>query len=62
MNKKIGNIFKGDKVIWMVFFFLCMISIVEVFSAEHTLPLLQVDDSVPAYHLRTNPTLGTRRW
>ena len=33
MNKKIGNIFKGDKVIWMVFFFLCMISIVEVFSA-----------------------------
>ena len=23
MNKKIGNIFKGDKVIWMVFFFLC---------------------------------------
>ena len=33
MNK-IGNIFKGDKVIWMVFFFLCMISIVEVFSAS----------------------------
>ena len=34
MNKKIGNIFKGDRVIWMVFFFLCMISIVEVFSAS----------------------------
>ncbi len=34
MNKKIGNLFKGDKVIWMVFFFLCMISIVEVFSAS----------------------------
>lgn len=34
MNKKIGNIFKGDKVIWMVLFFLCMISIVEVFSAS----------------------------
>jgi cell division protein FtsW len=34
MNKQIGNIFKGDKVIWMVFFFLCMISIVEVFSAS----------------------------
>ncbi|SFW11006.1 cell division protein FtsW [Prevotellaceae bacterium HUN156] len=34
MNKRIGNIFKGDKVIWMVFFFLCMISIVEVFSAS----------------------------
>ena len=37
MNKKIGNIFKGDKVIWMVFFFLCMISIVEVFSASSNL-------------------------
>ena len=34
MEKKIGRIFKGDKVIWMVFFFLCMISIVEVFSAS----------------------------
>jgi cell division protein FtsW len=37
MNKKIGNIFKGDKVIWMVFFFLCMISVVEVFSASSNL-------------------------
>ena len=37
MNKKRGNIFKGDKVIWMVFFFLCMISIVEVFSASSNL-------------------------
>ena len=36
MNK-IGNLFKGDKVIWMVFFFLCMISIVEVFSASSNL-------------------------
>lgn len=31
---KIGNIFKGDKGIWMVFFFLCVISVVEVFSAS----------------------------
>ena len=37
MNKKIGNIFKGDKVIWMVFFFLCLISVVEVFSASSSL-------------------------
>lgn len=34
---KFYNIFKGDKVIWMVFFFLCMISIVEVYSASSTL-------------------------
>ena len=37
MNKRLGNIFKGDKVIWMVFFFLCMISVVEVFSASSNL-------------------------
>lgn len=37
MNQKINNIFKGDKVIWMVFFFLCMISIIEVFSASSNL-------------------------
>lgn len=36
-NKTIGNIFKGDKVIWMIFFFLCMISIVEVYSASSSL-------------------------
>jgi cell division protein FtsW len=37
MEKKLGNIFKGDKVIWMVFFFLCIISIVEVYSASSQL-------------------------
>lgn len=37
MNKTIGNIFKGDKVIWIVFFMLCMISLVEVFSASSNL-------------------------
>ncbi len=35
--KSLNNIFKGDKVIWMVFFLLCMISIVEVYSASSTL-------------------------
>lgn len=37
MNRKIGNLFKGDKVIWMIFLFLCLISVVEVFSASSTL-------------------------
>ena len=37
MNLKIGNLFKGDKVIWMVLLFLCLISVVEVFSASSTL-------------------------
>ena len=31
------NLFKGDKVIWIIFLFLCLISIVEVFSASSTL-------------------------
>ena len=37
MEKKIGNLFKGDKGIWTVFLFLCLISIIEVFSASSTL-------------------------
>lgn len=31
------NIFKGDKVIWIIFLMLCMISVVEVFSATSSL-------------------------
>ena len=37
MKISIGNIFKGDKVIWMIFFFLCIISLIEVFSSSSTL-------------------------
>ncbi len=39
----LGNIFKGDKVIWMVFFFLCVVSVVEVFSASSFLTYKQGD-------------------
>ena len=54
MNKKIGNIFKGDKVIWMVFLFLCMISIVEVFSASSNLTYKSQNYIGPiAYHAIT---------
>lgn len=34
MNKTLRNIFKGDKVIWVVFLLLCLISLIEVFSAS----------------------------
>jgi len=37
MKFKIGNIFKGDKGVWMVFFLLVCISILEVFSSTSTL-------------------------
>ena len=33
----IKKIFKGDKVIWVIFFILCVVSIIEVFSAASTL-------------------------
>ena len=35
--KQINNIFKGDKVIWAVFFLLCIVSIIEVYSASSSL-------------------------
>lgn len=35
--KQLRNIFKGDKVIWCVFFMLCVISVVEVYSASSSL-------------------------
>ena len=33
----VGKLFKGDRVIWIIFLFLCLISIVEVYSASSTL-------------------------
>ncbi len=33
----IGSLFKGDRVIWVVYFFLCVISVVEVYSAASSL-------------------------
>lgn len=35
--KKLNNFFKGDKVVWAVFFMLCMVSVVEVYSASSSL-------------------------
>lgn len=35
--KPVGNWFKGDRVIWIVYFFLCAISLIEVYSAASTL-------------------------
>lgn len=32
-----GKLFKGDKGVWMIYFFLCMISLVEVYSASSRL-------------------------
>ncbi|MBP3213377.1 MAG: FtsW/RodA/SpoVE family cell cycle protein [Bacteroidaceae bacterium] len=32
-----GDLFKGDRGVWMIYFFLCMISLVEVYSASSRL-------------------------
>lgn len=37
MKLSVFNIFKGDKVIWMIYFFLSLVSIIEVYSATSTL-------------------------
>ena len=50
MNHKIGNLFKGDKVIWLVFLFLCLISIVEVFSASSTLTYKSQNYMMPLFY------------
>lgn len=36
-RRSVGALFMGDRVIWVVFFFLCIISLVEVYSAASTL-------------------------
>ena len=54
MNSKIGNLFKGDKGIWTVFFFLCLISVIEVFSASSTLSYKSHNFMAPIiYHVGT---------
>ena len=37
------NIFKGDKLIWIIFLCLCLISIIELFSPASTLTYISVD-------------------
>lgn len=41
------SIFKGDKVIWIIFLMLCLISIIEVFSAASTLTYKSGDHWAP---------------
>ncbi len=54
MENKISGIFKGDKVIWMVFFFLFIVSMVEVFSSSSTLSYKSEDYWAPAIkHFQT---------
>ncbi|MCK9300979.1 MAG: FtsW/RodA/SpoVE family cell cycle protein, partial [Bacteroidales bacterium] len=43
----IQSVFKGDKVIWTIFLFLCIISLVEVYSAIGTLAYARANPFEP---------------
>jgi len=53
------RLFQGDKVIWIVYMFLCFISIVEVFSAASTLTYKSGDHWAPITQHITYLTIGT---
>lgn len=54
-----SKIFKGDPTIWVVYFFLCIISIVEVFSAGSTLTYKSGDFFAPLIKQVSFLTAGT---
>ena len=53
-SKTLSNIFKGDKVIWMVFFFLCVISVIEVYSASSQLTYKASNYTAPCCSRRSS--------
>ena len=53
------RIFQGDTVIWVVFFLLCMISLIEVFSAASTLTYKSGDFMAPFFKQLLFLGLGT---
>ncbi len=53
------SLFQGDKVIWVVYMFLCLISIVEVFSAASTLTYKTGDHWAPITQHIILLTIGT---
>lgn len=42
-----SKLFKGDRVIWVIFMFLCLISVIEVFSATSTIAYKNADHWAP---------------
>lgn len=51
-----SKLFKGDRVIWIIFMFLCLISVVEVFSATSTIAYKR--ESLGAYRTARHLLLG----
>lgn len=42
-----SKLFKGDRVIWIIFMFLCLVSVIEVFSATSTIAYKNADHWAP---------------
>ncbi|MDO4956763.1 MAG: FtsW/RodA/SpoVE family cell cycle protein [Bacteroidales bacterium] len=57
-KKSFRHILKGDKVIWTIYFFLCLISIIEVYSAASTLSFRSGDHWGPIINHLINMVLG----
>lgn len=53
------RLFQGDRVIWIVFFLLCMISLVEVFSAASSLSYKSGDFMAPLFKQAAFLAVGT---
>ncbi|MBR1593422.1 MAG: FtsW/RodA/SpoVE family cell cycle protein [Alloprevotella sp.] len=56
---KLSNLFKGDPVIWVIYFFLCAISLIEVFSAGSQLSFKGASFWVPLERQATFLAMGT---
>ncbi len=56
---KTGFFFQGDKAIWVIFFFLCIISLIEVFSAASTLAYKSGSFMMPLFKQALFLSIGT---
>ena len=57
-----SKLFKGDRVIWIIFMFLCLISVVEVFSATSTIAYKNANHWAPIVRHATFLLGGFRAW
>ncbi len=55
----VKNFFKGDKTIWFIYLFLCLISVIEVFSASSSLSFKSGDHLAPITNHATILLVGT---
>ena len=47
-----SKLFKGDRVIWVIFMFLCLVSVIEVFSATSTIAYKNANHCLLLYVMR----------